>query len=187
MNLLREQSVLMRTHTETEILDAVIVGGGAAGLSAALVLGRARRSVAVIDSGKPRNAPAAHMHGFLSRDGMAPRELLAVGRSELQTYGVELTQDDVVDISWRGIEAGFVVELSGGTTLETRTVLVATGLRDSLPEIQGIQELWGQSVLPLPVLPCVRDQATNRSAFSAATLARCHFTRRFYSDSGRRM
>ena len=148
----------MRTHTETEILDAVIVGGGAAGLSAALVLGRARRSVAVIDSGKPRNAPAAHMHGFLSRDGMAPRELLAVGRSELQTYGVELTQDDVVDISWRGIEAGFVVELSGGTTLETRTVLVATGLRDSLPEIQGIQELWGQSVLHCPLLPCVRDQ-----------------------------
>ncbi len=91
------------------------------------------------------------MHGFLSRDGMAPRELLAVGRSELQTYGVELTQDDVVDISWRGIEPGFVVELSGGTTLETRTVLVATGLRDSLPEIPGIQELWGgQSVLHCP-------------------------------------
>lgn len=150
MNLLREQSVLMRTHTETEILDAVIVGGGAAGLSAALVLGRARRSVAAIDSGKPRNAPAAHMHGFLSRDGMAPHEWLAVGRSELQTYGVELTQDDVVDISWRGIEPGFVVELSGGTTLETRAVLVATGLRDSLPEIPGIQELWGQSVLHCP-------------------------------------
>ncbi|MGV0154727.1 NAD(P)/FAD-dependent oxidoreductase [Rhodococcus sp. GB-02] len=142
--------MLMRTQTETQVLDTVIVGGGAAGLSAALVLGRARRSVAVIDSGKPRNAPAAHMHGFLSRDGMAPGELLTVGRSELQTYGVEFKRDEVVDISWRGIEPGFVVELSGGRTLETRTVLVATGLRDSLPEIPGIQELWGQSVLHCP-------------------------------------
>ncbi|MDV6277014.1 NAD(P)/FAD-dependent oxidoreductase [Rhodococcus erythropolis] len=140
----------MRTHTETEILDAVIVGGGAAGLSAALVLGRARRTVAVIDYGKPRNAPAAHMHGFLSRDGIPPGELLTVGRSESQTYGVEFKQDDVVDVSWRGIEPGFVVELSGCTTLETRTVLVATGLRDSLPEIPGIQELWGRSVLHCP-------------------------------------
>ena len=140
----------MRTHTETQVLDTVIVGGGAAGLSAALVLGRARRSVAVIDSGTPRNAPAAHMHGFLSRDGMAPGELLTVGRSELKTYGVEFTEDDVVDISWRGIEPGFVVELSGDTTLTARTVLVATGLRDSLPEIPGIQELWGQSVLHCP-------------------------------------
>ena len=70
--------------------DVVVVGGGAAGLSAALVLGRARRRVAVVDAGAPRNAPAAHLHGFLSRDGMAPADLLAVGRAEVAGYGVEL-------------------------------------------------------------------------------------------------
>ena len=74
---------------ENERYDVVIVGGGAAGLSAALVLGRARRRVAVVDGGAPRNAPAAHMHGFLSRDGMPPADLLAAGRDEAAAYGVE--------------------------------------------------------------------------------------------------
>ena len=77
---------------ETDSYDVVIVGGGAAGLSAALVLGRARRRVAVVDAGAPRNAPAAHMHGFLSRDGMPPADLLAVGRAEVTGYGVELSK-----------------------------------------------------------------------------------------------
>jgi thioredoxin reductase len=67
--------------------DVLVVGGGAAGLSAALVLLRARRTVVVVDAGRPRNAPAAHMHGFLFRDGMSPRDLLAVGRSEVSSYG----------------------------------------------------------------------------------------------------
>lgn len=71
--------------------DVMVVGGGAAGLSAALVLGRARRSVAVVDAGAPRNAPAAHMHGFMSRDGMAPLAFLAEGRMEVARYGVDLT------------------------------------------------------------------------------------------------
>jgi thioredoxin reductase len=75
--------------------DVVIVGGGAAGLSAALVLGRARRRVAVIDAGAPRNAPAAHLHGFLSRDGMSPAGLLATGQAEVTGYGVELVSDQV--------------------------------------------------------------------------------------------
>ena len=82
---------------ESETYDVAIVGGGAAGLSAALVLGRARRRVAVVDAGTPRNAPAAHMHGFLSRDGMPPAELLAAGRAEVPRYGVELVDDRVVD------------------------------------------------------------------------------------------
>ena len=75
---------------ETPSYDVAVVGGGAAGLSAALVLGRARRRVAVIDAGSPRNAPAAHMQGFLSRDGMAPGELLALGRAEVEGYGVAI-------------------------------------------------------------------------------------------------
>ena len=109
--------------------DVVIVGGGAAGLSAALVLGRARRRVAVVDAGAPRNAPAAHMQGYLSRDGMSPTDLLAAGRVEVTGYGVELIEDHVV-----GIEDGFRVRLAGGRVLEARRILVATGVRDELPE-----------------------------------------------------
>ena len=90
--------------------DVVVAGGGAAGLSAALVLGRARRRVAVIDAGAPRNAPAAHMHGFLSRDGMPPADLLAEGRDEVTGYGVELVNDQVL-----GIEPGFVVRVAERT------------------------------------------------------------------------
>src|SRR4249920_2581295 len=89
--------------------DVLIVGGGAAGLSAALVLGRARRHVAVVDAGSPRNAPAAHMQGFLSRDGMPPADLLAAGRNEIRGYGVELIEDRAL-----GIEPGFAVRLAGG-------------------------------------------------------------------------
>src|ERR1700693_4338300 len=102
--------------------DVVVVGGGAAGLSAALVLGRARRRVAVIDSGAPRNAPAAHMQGFLSRDGMSPADFLAEGRTEVTGYRVELVNDQVL-----GIEPGFAVRLAGGRKLRARRILVAAG------------------------------------------------------------
>src|SRR3989454_10879003 len=94
-----------------EKYDVVIIGGGAAGLSAALVLGRARRRVAVIDAGAPRNAPAAHMQGFLSRDGMPPADLLAAARAELRSYAVELVDDRVVEIT-----SGFTLRLAGGRT-----------------------------------------------------------------------
>src|SRR5712672_1410407 len=102
--------------------DVVVVGGGAAGLSAALVLGRARRRVAVVDAGAPRNAPAAHMQGFLSRDGMPPADLLAAGRAEVAAYGVELIADHVATI-----EPGFLVRLAGGRVLRARRILLATG------------------------------------------------------------
>ena len=117
---------------EKEAYDVAIVGGGAAGLSAALVLGRARRQVVVIDSGAPRNAPASQMHGFLSRDGMPPADLLAAGRAELTGYGVEFLTDEVLRI-----DNGFSVELAGGQVLSARRVLVATGARDELPDIPG--------------------------------------------------
>jgi thioredoxin reductase len=129
----------------SETFDVVIVGGGAAGLSAALVLGRARRRVAVVDAGSPRNAPAAHMHGFLSRDGMPPLELLAVARNEVIRYGVELIDDQVV-----GIEAGFTVRLAGARTVNARRLLVATGLRDELPDIPGLRDRWARDVLHCP-------------------------------------
>ncbi|MFF3669424.1 NAD(P)/FAD-dependent oxidoreductase [Microtetraspora malaysiensis] len=125
--------------------DVVVVGAGAAGLSAALVLGRARRRVAVVDAGTPRNAPAAHMHGFLSRDGMPPAALLEVGRAEVTGYGVELIEGRVDHI-----EPGFLVHLAGGPALRARRVLVATGLRDELPEIPGVRERWGRDLLHCP-------------------------------------
>src|SRR6478736_9236458 len=115
----------------------VVVGGGAAGLSAALVLGRARRRVAVVDAGAPRNAPAAHMQGFLSRDGMAPTELLAAGRAEVARYGVSFVSDHVA-----AIEPGFRVHLAAGDVLHARRILFATGVTDELPDIAGVHERW---------------------------------------------
>ena len=135
--------------------DVVVIGGGPAGLSAALVLGRARRRVAVVDAGVPRNAPAAHMQGFLSRDGMAPTDLLAAGRAEVAGYGVNLIEDQVA-----AVEAGFVVRLAGGRVLNARRILVATGVHDQLPEIAGVRERWGRDLLHCPYCHGweVRDQ-----------------------------
>jgi thioredoxin reductase len=139
--------------------DVVVVGGGAAGLSAALVLARARRSVAVVDSGQPRNAPAAHMQGFLSRDGLPPSELLTVGREEVTSYGAELINGTVAGVT---ADSGprFIVMLADGHRLHARRVLVATGLRDELPEITGIRERWGRDLLHCPYCHGyeVRDQ-----------------------------
>ena len=135
--------------------DVVVVGGGAAGLSAALVLGRARRRVAVIDAGAPRNAPAAHMHGFLSRDGMPPADLLAEGRDEVAGYGVELVNDQVL-----AIEPGFVVRVAGGRTVTARRILMATGVGDELPDVPGVRQRWGKDLLHCPYCHGweVRDQ-----------------------------
>jgi thioredoxin reductase len=133
------------TMTAQHSHDVVIVGGGAAGLSAALVLGRARRRVVVVDAGAPRNAPAAHMQGFLSRDGMPPAELLAAGREEVTGYGVEIVDDSVVKI-----EPGFFVRLASGDTLSARRTLLTTGVVDELPTIAGARERWGRDLLHCP-------------------------------------
>lgn len=140
---------------ESEAYDVVVVGGGAAGLSAALVLGRARRRVAIVDAGTPRNAPAAHMHGFLSRDGMPPADLLAAGRAEVRRYGVELLDDRVV-----GVTAGFTLQLACGGTLTARRLLLAMGAVDALPDMPGAQERWGRDFLHCPYCHGweVRDQ-----------------------------
>jgi len=128
--------------------DVVIIGGGAAGLSAALVLSRARRTVLVVDAGQPRNAPAAHLHGFLSRDGMVPGELLTVGLAEVQRYGGEVVQDAVVRVARS--ERGFEVELRSGPGVTARRLLVATGLHDELPDVSGLRERWARDVLHCP-------------------------------------
>ncbi|WP_194819058.1 NAD(P)/FAD-dependent oxidoreductase [Nocardia sp. XZ_19_385] len=143
-----------------ETYDVVIVGGGAAGLSAALVLTRSRRRVAVVRGGPPRNAPAQHMHGFLSRDGMPPTELLAAGAAEVAGYGGELLDDEAIGAETVTGAGGFAIRLASGRVLRTRRVLVATGLRDELPEVPGVRERWGLDVLHCPYCHGyeVRDQ-----------------------------
>jgi thioredoxin reductase len=131
----------------TEKYEVVVVGGGAAGLSAALVLGRSRRRTLVVDAGEPRNAPSAHMQGYLSRDGMSPAEFLAVGRAEIARYGVELVRDRVVDATR---EADFTLALAGGRTVRARQLVIATGLTDELPPVPGLAERFGRDVLHCP-------------------------------------
>ncbi|SEC29386.1 Thioredoxin reductase [Streptomyces misionensis] len=128
--------------------EVIVVGGGAAGLSAALVLGRARRRTLVVDAGEPRNTPSPHMQGYLTRDGMSPADFLTAGREEIARYGVELVRDRVVDASRD--EDGFTVVLAGGDTARARQLVVATGLRDELPPLPGLAERFGRDVLHCP-------------------------------------
>ncbi len=128
--------------------DVIVIGGGAAGLSAALVLSRARRRVLVVDADEPRNAPAAHVQGFLSRDGMAPSELLRVGRAEVERYGGRILRAKAVDIRFGGGQLEVV--LDDGSRLSARRLLVATGLKDELPCVPGAHERFGRDVLHCP-------------------------------------
>jgi thioredoxin reductase len=139
--------------------DVVVIGGGAAGLSAALVLSRARRKVLVVDAGEPRNAPATHMHGYLSRDGIPPAELLAAGRNEVKGYGGEVVAGTVTDLVPDG-HNGFAVLLADGEQISARRLVVTTGLRDELPDIAGLRDRWARDVLHCPYCHGheVRDQ-----------------------------
>jgi thioredoxin reductase len=128
--------------------DVAVVGGSAAGLSAALVLARARRRVVVIDADRPRNRPAAHMHGFLSRDGLPPRDVVAIGREEVRSYGAELVEDTVVHAT--AAHEGLRLELGDGGEVSARRALIATGLRDELPAVKGLRERWARDVLHCP-------------------------------------
>ena len=149
----------MSNGQTSNVYDVIVVGGGAAGLSGALVLARSRRSVLVIDSGEPRNAPAAAMHNFLSRDGMNPLALLDVGRVEVRGYGGELVEGRVRSAARQA--NGFSVSLEDGGMLSARRLLVATGLVDQLPDVPGLSERWGRDVVHCPYCHGweVRDQA----------------------------
>lgn len=133
---------------DTARYDVVIIGGGAAGLSAATTLSRALRSVLVIDSGAPRNAPAAGVHGYLSRDGVSPSELLSIGRGEVVSYGG--TVIDGKAVSARRTTDGFEVTLGDARRFSGRRLLVTTGLTDGLPPIAGLREQWGKGVVHCP-------------------------------------
>lgn len=129
--------------------DALIIGGGAAGLTAGIIVARARAKVLLIDDGQPRNAPAEAMHGFLSRDGLPPQELVAIGAEEFEHYGGEIcnTRVEIVTKQSTGL---FDVQLADGTVVTTKTVLLATGLTDKLPDIPGIEAAWGSTVHHCP-------------------------------------
>lgn len=139
--------------------DVVVIGGGAAGLSGALMLGRARRRVLVIDSGQPRNRFTSKMHGVLGRDGTSPAELLADGRREIESYNGVIRQGVVTDA--QPTSDGFRITYIGqgfqptatddaAVTVYTRRILVATGLRDGLPAIDGLDQWWGRGVAMCP-------------------------------------
>src|SRR5688500_1184089 len=135
-------------HRAAYMYDVVIVGGGPAGLSAALVLGRCRRRVLLCDAGTPRNARARELHGYLTRDGIAPLELLRAGRGELRPYGVELREVRVADIAIA--PDGFTVSLAEGPGIDARTVLIAGGVTDRLPDVPGLDECYGISAHHCP-------------------------------------
>jgi thioredoxin reductase len=131
-----------------ENYDVVVVGGGAAGLSGALALARSRRSVLVIDAGDPRNAPAAHVHSFLTRDGTPPAEIYAAGRSEVTRYGGRVETGRVTALRRDGER--FEVRIGNDRTVTARRLLVATGLHDELPGVPGLAARWGIDVLHCP-------------------------------------
>jgi thioredoxin reductase len=154
------------TEARTNRWDCVVVGGSVAGLSAALMLGRARRSTLVVDAGEPVNRTVDHAHGYLTRDGEAPAEILRLGRAEVARYGVEVRPGRVSAI--RRIDpdgdAGFVVEVDahdGPATLAARRVVLATGAAIDLPDIPGVAETWGRGTANCPYCHGweVRDRA----------------------------
>lgn len=127
--------------------DAIVIGAGAAGLSSALVLGRARRRVLVLDGGPPRNAAAAHVNGYLGVDGLSPLELLEVGRVQVEKLGVEVR--DAVATRVEAADDGFVVHVGSGQ-LHAKRLVLAAGVTDSLPDIPGLSEGFGVDVFHCP-------------------------------------
>lgn len=131
------------------MLDTVIVGGSSAGLSAALILGRSLREVVVIDDHKPCNRFSRASHGFMTRDGVPPSELLQIAREQLQRYPT-VAQKAATVLRVEQRDTGFEITSSDGSTLHAWTVLLATGLHDELPRLDGIEALWGKSVFHCP-------------------------------------
>lgn len=149
----------MPRHPDHRPVDVAIIGGGPAGLSAAIALGRSRRDVLVVDAGEPRNAVAAHAHNVFSRDGARPAELLAAAREQAHAYAVCIRDDRATGASRDG--DGFLVTTASGMPIPARRILLASGLRDVLPELPGLAAHWGGSVVHCPYCHGweVRDRA----------------------------
>jgi thioredoxin reductase len=129
--------------------EVIIIGGGPAGLSAALMLGRCRRTVLLLDNGEPRNAASRALHGYLTRDGTNPLEFLRLGREELQRYpSVEFRHVEVTHLDQH--DGSFSVQTSDGSSARSRVVLLATGLIDELPQVEGTRQFYGRSIHHCP-------------------------------------
>ncbi|GAA1695073.1 NAD(P)/FAD-dependent oxidoreductase [Kribbella yunnanensis] len=166
---------------KTTEYDVIVIGGGAAGLSGALALVRSRRSVLVIDDGQPRNAPAGHVHNYLTRDGTPPSELYAIGREEVAGYGGQFATGTVTAVRRSD---GFTVELADGTTYQGRRILVTSGLTDVLPDVPGLAEQWGKDVLHCPYCHGweVQDQAIGVLATSPQAVHQAQMFRQLSDD-----
>ncbi|RIQ29570.1 NAD(P)/FAD-dependent oxidoreductase [Jiangella rhizosphaerae] len=162
--------------------DVVVIGGGAAGLSGALTLSRARRSVLVIDAGAQRNAPAGGVHNYLGREGTAPAELYRIGRAEIEGYGGEFRAGSVTEVT--GASGDFTVRLEDGDEVRARRILLATGGVDDLPDVPGVRERWGRDVLHCPYCHGweVRDRAIGILATSAGAVHQAQLFRQWSAD-----
>ena len=151
-------------------------------MSAAVALGRARRTVAVVDAGEPRNATAHAVHNFLTRDGTSPSELRRLGRAEASTYGATLIDSRAENV--QRADDGFAVTLSTGGVVTGRRLLVTTGLVDELPEVEGLRERWGVDVLHCPYCHGweVRDRAIGVLATGPRALHQALMFRQWSAD-----
>ena len=128
--------------------DVIIVGGGPAGLSAAMVLGRCRRKVVLFDTGKPRNRWSDSMNGFITRDGIKPSDFIKIGRKELNKYGIEVQDHEIVEVDYSA--EGFRARDLKGNEYRSKKLLLATGLKDRLPNLPGVEEMYGKSIHHCP-------------------------------------
>ncbi|MFI7382801.1 NAD(P)/FAD-dependent oxidoreductase [Streptomyces sp. NPDC049813] len=171
-----------------ETVDVAVLGGGAAGLNGALMLARSRRSVVVIDSGSPRNAPAPAMHGFIVLDGTPPSEILRRGREQVRQYGGRVVHGEVAAAEPAAPTADgdlqFAVTLADGRSVTARRILVATGLKDVLPEVPGIQAHWGRDVVHCPYCHGweVRDEPIGVLATGPASVGHAFLFRQLTDD-----
>lgn len=145
-----------------ELYDVIIIGGGPAGLNAALILARCLRKIIVFDNGKPRNRKSMASHGFLSRDGINPLELLRLSREQLLNYKVEIKSVEIIDATK---DTNFKVTDENGEIYYSKKLLIATGLKDLLPKIEGIEHLYGRSVFHCPYCDGYENRFTKLAAY----------------------